>query len=320
VKNPQAKRKEEINMKTIDRRSFALGHNHARIRNQNNIRRICIHHSVTPETHTTANFENWWRNPASGMGNPAVGGYHEVILFNGDMELNFNPTQIAHGVASQNDDSYHICVVGNFRINGAQPRAAQMTSLIERIRFNMSRFNVPIERVLGHNEFPGNASNTCPGQNMNNLRDQLRTPSVATAPDSQPSSLPNNMHRVTTRTGGFINAADAQANRNRRTWVEPGEYHIFNRANGMINVTRTPGVPGSWIDPGETPTPQPASIIRVGSSVRVNNDAQRWATGQAIPNWVRGRIYTVQQIRNNSSELLLADVISWINASDVTLV
>jgi len=305
-------------MKTIDRRSFALGHNHARIRNQNNIRRICIHHSVTPETHTTANFENWWRNPASGMGNPAVGGYHEVILFNGDMELNFNPTQIAHGVASQNDDSYHICVVGNFRINGAQPSTAQMSSLINRIRFNMNRFNVPVERVLGHNEFPGNASNTCPGQNMNNLRNQLRTPSVVTPPTTTAPPPPSsNTHRVAVRTGGFMTAADAKANRNRRTWVEPGDYHIFNRANGMLNLTRTPGVPGSWINPNaQAVTPS----IQVGSRVSVNANAQRWATGQAIPTWVRGQSYTVQQLRNNNTEVLLSGVISWININDVTLI
>jgi len=229
-------------MKTIDRRSTALGHGHARTRNQNAIRRICIHHSVTPATHSTANFENWWRNPASGMGVPAVGGYHEVILVNGDMELNFNPTQIAHGVASQNDDSYHICVVGDFRVNGAQPTAAQMHSLLERLKFNMSRFNVPVERVLGHNEFPGNASNTCPGQNMNNLRDQLRT---VTPPAN---NLSCEIHQVTVRTGGFITAADALVNQDQRTWVEPGNYYIFNRSGNAINVTRMPGMPGSWIN------------------------------------------------------------------------
>ena len=305
-------------MRTIDRRSFALGHNNARTRNQSAIRRICIHHSVTPDTHTTANFENWWRNPASGMGTPAVGGYHEVILLNGDMELNFNPTQISHGVASQNDDSYHICVVGNFRIGGTQPSTAQMRTMIERLRFNMNRFNVPIERVLGHNEFPSNASNTCPGQNMNHVRNQLRTPSVATPPTiTAPTSPSSNTHRVTVRTGGFMTAADAKANHSRRTWVEPGDYHIFNRANGMLNLTRTPGVPGSWINPT---VQNVTSSIQVGSRVRVNANAQTWATGQNIPTWVRGQSYTVQQLRNNNTEALLSGVISWININDVTLI
>ena len=300
-------------MRIIDRRNIALGHNHARTRNANNIRRIGIHHSVTPPNHTTANFENWWRNPASGMGTPPVGGYHEVILENGDIELNFDPTRIAHGVASQNDDSYHICVVGNFRIGGAQPTGAQMRTLIERIRFNVNRFtHVTFDRVLGHNEFPQNANNTCPGQNMNHIRNQAR----------QTTSAPPTMHRVTTRTGGFMTALDASLNQNRRTWVEPGDYHIFNRVDGMINVTRTLGIPGSWINPNPTsnpPAPQPAQpTIRVGSRVRVNANAQTWATGQAIPNWVRGQTYTVQQIRNNNNELLLQEITSWIRRTDIT--
>jgi len=62
------------------------------------------------------------------------------------------------------------------------------------------------------------------------------------------------------------------------------------------------------------------TAIQVGSRVRVNQNAQTWATGQVIPAWVRGRVYTVQQIRNNGNELLLASVISWIRRRDVTLV
>jgi len=298
-------------MKTIDRRSFALGHQHARTRNQNAIRRICIHHSVTPATHSTANFENWWQNPASGMGVPAVGGYHEVILVNGDMELNFNPTQIAHGVASQNDDSYHICVVGDFRVNGAQPTAAQMHSLLERLRFNMSRFNVPVERVLGHNEFPGNASNTCPGQNMNNIRNQLRTPSFVTPPANNPSEASaNNTHTV--RSGDTLSAI---ARNNGTTVAEIQRVNNIPNAN-LIRIGQVLQIP----EASSTPPPSLVSAIRVGSRVRVNTTAGRWATGQNIPNWVRGQIYTVQQIRNNNNELLLADVISWIHANDVTLV
>jgi len=298
-------------MKTIDRRNTALGHQHARVRNQNAIRRICVHHSVTPPAHTTANFENWWRNPASGMGTPPVGGYHEVILVNGDMELNFNPTQIAHGVASQNADSYHICVVGNFRVNGAQPEPAQMRSLIERLRFNMDRFNVPVERVLGHNEFPGNASNTCPGQDMNRLREQLRMPSVASSTPPNHSSE-SNVRTHTVRAGDTLSAIA----RNHSTTVAEIQ-RLNNIANAnLIRVGQVLQIPS----PSSTPPPTLVNAIRVGSRVRVNNTAQRWATGQNIPNWVRGQTYTVQQIRNNNNELLLAGVISWINRNDVTLV
>ena len=81
-------------MRIIDRTGEALGRNIARTRSVNDIRRIAIHHSATTSG-TTAIFENWWRTQAS-MGAPnAVGGYHEVILLNGDLELNYLPTKVS---------------------------------------------------------------------------------------------------------------------------------------------------------------------------------------------------------------------------------
>lgn len=301
-------------MRIINRIGQALGHNVARTRPQSAIRRIIIHHTASPLHHTMETFENWWRNPASGMGNPAVGGYHEVIMPNGDVILNYNPTQISHGVANQNADTYHISCVGDFRRDTFG--GAQRTNAIARAREAMQRFNIPVERVLGHNELVATA---CPAFSMNNFRNALRT--------AQPTPPTNNADQftVTTRTGGFMTATDAANNRNRRNWIEPGTYHVFNRSQGMINVTTRQGTAGSWINP----TGQGASTsnnannnntIRVGSRVRVNQNAQRWVTGQGIPNWVRGQTYTVQQMRNNNNELLLSSVMSWIRRNDVTLV
>ena len=50
-------------------------------------------------------------------------------------------------------------------------------------------------------------------------------------------------------TSGFYTAADANANRNPRVTVLAGDYFVFNIANGMINVTKMAGKPGSWINP-----------------------------------------------------------------------
>lgn len=351
-------------MRIIDRTNVALGRNIARTRNINDIRRIAIHHSATA-TGTTAIFENWWRTQAS-MGAPnAVGGYHEVILLNGDLELNYLPIRISFGVASQNMDTYHICVVGDF--TRSQLTGVQLQNLLERIRFNVNRFpNVTFDRVLGHREFP-NQSTNCPAVNMTNIRNQARQ----TSPPPPPPTDTRETFDVTRTTNGFSTAADAANNRNPRTTVPPGTYHVFNRAQGMINVTRTRGVPGSWINPagqaslthtvraGETlsgiaqlhrttiaelqrlnnisnpniirvgqilqlPTTSGGTTtttnpIRVGSRVRVNQNATTWATGQIIPPWVRGQIYTVQQLRNSNREALLGNVMSWIRVTDVTV-
>jgi hypothetical protein len=186
---------------------------------------------VTPATHTTANFENWWRNLGSGMGNPPVGGYHEVILANGDVEINYNPTQISHGVASQNDDSYHICVVGDFRVNGAQPNANQMRTLLDRIRFNVNRFtNVTFDRVLGHNEFPGNASNICPGMRMSDIRGQAREVTPAT-----------NATTHTVRSGETLSGIALQ---HRTTVAELTRLNNITNAN-LIRVGQVLRLPGN---------------------------------------------------------------------------
>lgn len=355
-------------MKIIDRTNQALGRTIAPTRSINEIRRIAIHHSAT-SSGTTAIFENWWQTQAS-MGAPhAVGGYHEVILLNGDLELNYLPTTVSYGVGNHNFDTYHICVVGNF--TQTQLQGAQLQNLLERIRFNVNRFqNVTFDRVLGHNEFP-NQSTNCPAFNMTNIRNLARQNAPTPQPQPTQPSDTRETFIVSQATSGFNTAADALNNRNARTTVQPGTYFVFNRSQGMINVTRTNGTPGSWINPtnqtssqatthtvraGETlsqiaalykttvaelqrlnninnpnlinigqriqlPTAStPANnAIRVGSRVRVNTNASTWATGQSIPSWVRGQTYTVQQLRNNNREALLANIMSWIRTTDVTV-
>ena len=340
-------------MRKIDRRNVAMGRYAALRRPVAQITRIAIHHSASGPAGNNAVFENYWRTRGW-----TVGGYHEIILHNGDWELCYNPEQITWGVGNHNHYTYHICIVGNFRVNGASPSAVQMRTLFERLRINMQRFNLSVNHILGHNEFSGHASNSCPGINMNNLRQQMQAnihivrsgetlSHIALQYQTtvaelirlnnitnsnmirvgQQIHLPHNritngdLFVVTRATGGFNTALDARNNLNQRATVLPGTYYVFNRAEGMVNVTRVRGVPGSWINPtGQTTTTNNA--LRVGSRVRVNNNAMRWATGETIPAWVRGGTYTVQQLRTRGgvNEVLLAELLSWIRATDVTVV
>lgn len=257
-------------------------------RSTDQIRNIGIHHSAT-NVGSQAIFENHWRE--LGWRN---GGYSEIILLNGDVEICYEPTTVTNGVSSHNTNAYHICVVGNSSFTAAQER-----SLIERIRVNMSRFSVPIERVLGHNEFSGHASNICPGRNMNTLRSNLKLPSVT---DSTPEDY--TIHIV--QSGETL----SQIARQYGTTVEELQrLNNIENAN-LINVGQELQIPHSQANNNQT--------ISVGSNVRVNSDAQSWSTGQSIPNWVKGQIYTVQEISNNNNELLLSGILSLINRRDVT--
>ena len=283
----------------IDRTRQAMGWNNPfQTRAINKIKRIVVHHSATAGG-SMAVFENHWRS--LGWRN---GGYAEIILPNGDVELCYPPTVVTNGVFGYNATSYHICVVGNFRTNGAQPTAAQMRSLLERIRVNRSRFNVAVKKVKGHKELQ---PTICPGLNMRNLRNQIGATVAPPAPN--PPSTNNNTHTIRqgdtfwslSRAWNVTVDAIQRANPN----VNPGNLRVGQRIN-------RPNKPN--------PVQTVNHTVRIGSRVRVNANARNWATGQPIPSWVRGNTYTVKQLRNNNNEVLLAGVMSWIRRSDVTVV
>ena len=61
----------------------------------------------------------------------------------------------------------------------------------------------------------------------------------------------------------------------------------------------------------------PKKDISAGYTVKVNYSAKRWASGQAIPNWVKGRIYPV--VQTSGDKVLLGGIMSWIKRSDVEI-
>ena len=49
----------------------------------------------------------------------------------------------------------------------------------------------------------------------------------------------------------YNNASDAKNNKNSKGYYSKGVYYIFNEADGMINITKTIGVAGAWINPND---------------------------------------------------------------------
>ena len=149
--------------KLIDLTNKSMGvSNPFQTRNVSQITHLGIHHSATA-TGSQMVFENHWKT--LGWRN---GGYSEIILRNGDVELCYVPTVVTNGISGHNLTTYNICVVGNGSFTPEQE-----TALESRIRTNMQRFNVPVARVMGHNEFSGTAT-TCPGRNMAQLRTRVQ--------------------------------------------------------------------------------------------------------------------------------------------------
>ena len=139
--------------KVIDRRKIAMGGHSKRQISQ--IKNIAIHYSATKEGNSAA-FERFWKGSRGWV----TGGYHEVVLLNGDVELNYDPTVISNGVYGHNTSTYNICYVGD-----GQPNAAQLTTLRKRVKRAKSAYKVADKNIKGHREFKGSAT-SCPAVNV----------------------------------------------------------------------------------------------------------------------------------------------------------
>lgn len=71
------------------------------------------------------------------------------------------------------------------------------------------------------------------------------------------------------------------------------------------------------VEEGQEANETPKKDIEVGFKVKVNFSANNWATGQAIPQWVKGNSYSVKEI--SGSKVLLDGIMSWINKKDVEI-
>lgn len=143
------------------------------------VKNIARHHSATAE----GNFDSFMRHwkDVRGWG---TGGYHEIILRDGSVELCYDPNEITNGVAGLNSTVYNICMVGNGSFTEAQEKAFDV-----RAKAAMKLFGLPASAVKGHGEFP-RSSTTCPGTDMNAVRKRLANGTLTTPKPSKPAQKP----------------------------------------------------------------------------------------------------------------------------------
>ncbi|MFS0643657.1 N-acetylmuramoyl-L-alanine amidase [Siminovitchia sp. 179-K 8D1 HS] len=55
--------------------------------------------------------------------------------------------------------------------------------------------------------------------------------------------------------------------------------------------------------------------FKVGSKVKIKSSAKKYATGENIPSSIKGKTYTIQQVK--SDRVLLKEIYSWVKKSDV---
>lgn len=139
------------------------------------IKRIVIHHSATS---VTATAEQFARYHVDRHGWPGIG-YHFVVTANGEIQYVNDHTLITYGVADQNGDTVHICLVGDF--TDATPPEAQLVAartLIANYRHAMGQ----MYPVVGHRDI---AQSECPG----NTWPQWKARLVTEAPPAELSEV-----------------------------------------------------------------------------------------------------------------------------------
>lgn len=145
-----------------DRRKVSMGGNEWR--DISRVTHICRHHSGVNVDQSMQILEGYWKN-SHGWN---TGGYHVVIHFNGDVDWNYDYGVISNGVGKHNSYTFHISVLGNGKFTAAQEKS--WTVVCKEVQRELG---IPTSKVLGHKEFSGHSSNTCPGIKMDTVRAAL---------------------------------------------------------------------------------------------------------------------------------------------------
>jgi len=207
-------------VKIIDRRKQSLGGNNKRKTSQ--IKNIAVHYSGTKQGNSSS-FENTWKQKWS------TGGYHEVILLNGVVELNYSPNVVSNGVGGQNTRMYNICYVGD-----GLPNNLQMEALLKRVKYNMKRFSIDSKNVKGHREYEGQAT-LCPVLNMNSFRKKVGGGSGESNTNNSNSGNSSTNKTISQMANMIINNKNVPTgHKNRRKWLGVSE-NIYQEVRKEVN-------------------------------------------------------------------------------------
>jgi len=170
------------------------------------------------------------------------------------------------------------------------------------------------------------------GKNMDTFRADVAK--KLTQETATPAPKPGTLYRVQVGAYSKRANADAQAARLKAKGydtyiimagglfkVQVGAYSQRANAEAMARKLKSDGFDCFITTEAGTPAGQaqdPAPTLKVGSKVKIKSTATKYSTGQTIPNWVKGNTYTVQQV--GSGRVLLKEIVSWVNTSDIEIV
>lgn len=126
---------------------------------------LTIHHTATPNNDSLTPAARMRQMQAYHIDNNGWCdfGYHYTVGIDGKVYEGRDADRTGAHVGNHNTNNVGISVVGTF-VN-FNPREAQLNALTDISRWVVNRYGIPKTRsaVLGHNEWSGHTSNSCPG-------------------------------------------------------------------------------------------------------------------------------------------------------------
>lgn len=106
-----------------------------------------------------------------------------------------------------------------------------------------------------------------------------------------------------TKVGALVNGTEVTVIEEQGEWSKIGDKKwVCNRYLKAVSTTSS--------------TSNSTISVKVGSKVKLKTSAEKYVTGETIPNWVKNKTYTVLQVAKN--KILLKEIMSWVYLKDLT--
>lgn len=134
----------------------------------------------------------------------------------------------------------------------------------------------------------------------------INSTSTGNTTSSAPNATGNSTYKVVTNVYGYMTAADAVADKNRRRTVTPGTYYIYNETSTAVNVTLNKAVPGAWICKAKNITASTSTPSTKNSVEAIAKEviAGKWGNGSDRVNKLTAAGYNATEVQSKVNELL----------------
>jgi N-acetylmuramoyl-L-alanine amidase CwlA len=199
----------------------------------------------------------------------------EIVQMIEENRNSFNAGDGAKGKGNREGISIEICYSksGGDRFTKAEANAVHL--IVDILR----RYGWGIDKVTKHQDYSGKY---CPHRTLD-MGWQRFLNMIQTELNPAPIPTPSETYTLITNVPAYTNSTNAKNGVNSTAVYTSGEYYVFNKSAGMINITKTVGKAGGWINPAdnviktvEPPKEEPKLILPTTEGYYLDKDNALW--------------------------------------------